>query len=299
VARCGRVQILSELFAIVGPVYLIVGLGYAWVRSGRAFPSESLTELIMLVGAPCLVFSHLAELRVSGEAMALMFRATLLALVCFSLLGWVALRVAGLPIRAFLGTLVFANTANMGLPVCLLAFGEEGLTLAVCYYAVVATGQFTFGVFLYSGRLTLAELRRAPLPFVVLLALLLNAAEVSVPAWIANTTDILGDLVIPLMQLMLGVSLAELRPSGLARSLGLALGRIGMGLAVGVALADLLGLEGIVRGVFIVDSAMPAAVFNFLFARRYDQRPAEVASVVMFSTLLAFATLPVILAFVL
>jgi predicted permease len=41
---------------------------------------------------------------------------------------------------------------------------------------------------------------------------------------------------------------------------------------------------------------MPAAVFNYLIAQRYEQRPEEVASVVMVSTLLAFGTLPLILA---
>ena len=44
--------------------------------------------------------------------------------------------------------------------------------------------------------------------------------------------------------------------------------------------------------------AMPVAVFNFLFAERYNNQPEEVAGMVVISTLLSFASLPFLLAFV-
>jgi len=40
-------------------------------------------------------------------------------------------------------------------------------------------------------------------------------------------------------------------------------------------------------------------VFNYLFAARYDTLPAEVAGTVMISTVLSFASLPLLLVFVL
>jgi predicted permease len=289
-------ELWVELFSIVSPVYICAGLGFAWVRSGRSFPTQEVTELIMLVGAPCLAFSKLVALEVSVGAMAQMFAATLAALVTFLVLGVLVLWIARLPFRPYLGALVFGNTGNMGLPVCLFAFGEPGLALGVCYYAATAAGQFSVGVVVSSGRLSLRELARTPLILAVALAIAVIAAGVRVPAWLQNTTGILGDLTIPLMQITLGVSLAGLRPRGLGRSFGLGSARILMGLAVGLVLAELLALEGIVRGVFIVDCAMPAAVFNYLIAQRYDQRPDEVASVVMISTLLSFGSLPLILA---
>ena len=42
---------------------------------------------------------------------------------------------------------------------------------------------------------------------------------------------------------------------------------------------------------------MPVAVFNYLWAVRYDTAPEEVAGMVLGSTLLSFATLPFLLAF--
>jgi predicted permease len=110
---------------------------------------------------------------------------------------------------------------------------------------------------------------------------------------------VLGDLTIPLMQFTLGVTLGRLSLRAIPRSLALSLLKIGMGVAVGVAVSLALGLEGIARGVFILDCAMPAAVFNYLLAQRYDRSPAEVASVVMMSTLVSLVTLPLVLAYVL
>jgi predicted permease len=44
---------------------------------------------------------------------------------------------------------------------------------------------------------------------------------------------------------------------------------------------------------------MPVAVFNYLFAQRYDRAADEVASVIVTSTLISFATLPLLLLVVL
>ena len=50
-----------------------------------------------------------------------------------------------------------------------------------------------------------------------------------------------------------------------------------------------MGLEGTMRGVTILQSAMPVAVFNYLWALRYDNSPEEVAAMVLgYSTVLAF-----------
>ena len=44
---------------------------------------------------------------------------------------------------------------------------------------------------------------------------------------------------------------------------------------------------------------MPVAVFNYLFALRYNRMPETIAGSVVISTLISFATLPVLLYLVL
>ncbi|MFQ5697180.1 MAG: AEC family transporter [Myxococcota bacterium] len=291
-------ETVAALGAIVAPVYLTVGLGFLWVRTGQAFPRDAIARLIMQIGAPCLAFSHLVAAQVSPEAMVRMLGATLAALLTFLVVGAAILRALRLPMAPYLGSLAFGNTGNMGMPICLLAFGEPGLALAVCFFAATASAHFSVGVLISSGRIGAAELLRTPLLLSVVAAALVIGLGATVPGWLLRATTLLGDSAIPLMQLALGASLATLELRGLGRPAALGALRLGLGVAVGVGLASLMDLEGVARGVFILDCAMPPAVLNYLLAERYGQRPEEVASLVMSSTLLAFVTLPVLLAFV-
>jgi hypothetical protein len=113
-----------------------------------------------------------------------------------------------------------------------------------------------------------------------------------------NATTLLGGFAIPVMLLALGVAIAEMKVTDLSHSLGLSLLRLAMGLTIGFGMSQMLGFSGVARGVLILQCAMPAAVFNYLLAQRYDRSPDQVASIVVVSTLLAAATLPFLLPFI-
>jgi predicted permease len=153
------------------------------------------------------------------------------------------------------------------------------------------------------GKMTPTRSPRAalttPLPYAVVAAALFLAFDARPPAWLVNTTELLGDMTIPLMLVALGVSLARLRVVRALRTAAVAVLRLLMGLGVGLALAALFGLEGVARGVFIIESTMPVAVFNYLFAHVYGREAEAVASAIVISTLISFATLPLLLGHVL
>jgi hypothetical protein len=288
---------VTAVLATLAPVALCAAAGFAWARARRPFDRDAITLLNMEIGAPCLVFSRLAALEVDPAAVAELAGAALLAFLAFGLLGALALRGAGLPLHTFLAPLVFPNNGNLGLPLCWLAFGDAGLALATAFFAVAALTNFSVGPVLWSGRLRPGELARTPVVWAALAAAGVVATGLRVPDWLLHTTRILGDLAVPLMLLTLGVSLAELRVTSVRRAVGVAGLRLALGLGVGLGLATALGLAGTARGVFLLQCAMPAAVFNHLFALRYQRSPDEVASVVVASTLLGFAALPFLLPF--
>lgn len=290
---------MADILSIIAPVFVCAGLGWAWARSGRPFDRDFITSLIADVGAPCLVFSRLTALEVEPTAMAEIAAAALLAMATFAALSYVILRLAGLPRHTFIGPLVFGNAGNMGLPLCFFAFGEQGLALGVCYFATASVLHFTVGIWIWSGKASPGELLRTPLTYAVALAIATISLDIPVPVWLGNTTELLGGFAIPLMLLTLGVSLADMRIDHMGRALALSALRVGMGFAVGVALAAIFELQGAARGVLIIECSMPAAVINYLFAQRYDRSPEEVASVVVISTLIAFVGLPFLLRFVL
>ncbi len=117
------------------------------------------------------------------------------------------------------------------------------------------------------------------------------------PKWLIDTLTMVGNVTIPLMLLGLGAALAGFRAQNKVRQTVLALSRIGLGVAGGAFVAWLFGMSGIERGVLIVQSAMPVAVFNFLFARMFGADPDEVAGLVLISTLASYVTLPFVVAF--
>jgi len=288
----------AVLLPVVAPIFVAVGLGWGWARLGWPFDTQVVTRLVTYIATPALVFSSLAKLSVAPEALTGMAAAAVAAVATFLVVGAIVLRLSRLSIPTYLPLIAFPNTGNMGLPLSLFAFGQEGLGLAVVFFSVFAIVMMTLGLWLVSGSGSPRPALSTPLPYAVVAAGLFHLAG-GAPEWLLNTTGLLGDMTIPLMLVALGVSLARMRITRLPRAAAIAGLRLGFGFAVGVALAEILGLDEVARGVLIIECSMPVAVFTYLFAHLYDRAPDEAASAIVLSTLVSFATLPLLLAFVL
>ncbi len=286
---------MAEIFAVIAPIFVLAGLGFIWAKRRLPFPTDSIGLLATNIGTPCLVIATLIKADISRDDLGLMALATLLALSSFLLLGAAALYLLKLPMRSFLPSLGFPNTGNAGLSLCLFAFGAPGLALGLVFFAITSFGNFAVGQSIYAGRGNWREVARSPVVYAVPLAALGNIFQVELPLFLMRSLETAGSIAIPLMMLTLGVSLANLRVTELRVALLLTALRLGFGLAVGVALAWVFGLTGVARGVLIIQCAMPVAVMNAIFAARYNRDPAAVAGLVVVSTLISFATLPLLL----
>lgn len=290
---------LEQLFTIIAPVAIAVAIGFIWRRRGHEFDIKLITALVTNVGTPCLVFYTLSNVQIDQQAFFQMALATLVTLCAFFVIATGVFRATGVNIKTFLPSMVFANTGNVGLPLSLFAFGPEGLALAITYFTIHLILLFTVGEVISAGSLSFGKLLRQPVLYAVAAALIVLIGDFELPAWLANTTELLGDFTIPLMLITLGISLAGLKIAGFQRSLLLSLFRLAMGFAVGLVTAEAFGLEGASRGILIMQSTMPVAVFNYLFAVKNDNSPEEVAGIIVLSTAIAFALLPALLWFVL
>jgi len=293
------VQLVAHIASTIAPLLVIAGIGYVWSRSGRPFDTTMIGELVVNFGVPCLIFSTLTRLEVSLATFGLITGLFALGTVINVLLAGPVLRLMRLDAKVYLPSAVFANSGNMGLPLSLFAFGDQGLVLAIGAFVIASIGGVTFGVALSSGRLSLRDVIKVPHLWVIAAALAFVLSGVQSPRWLSNTTQIIGGLSIPLMLLALGVSISRLRVTSLARSLKLAVLRIGLGFLIGVGLAAACGLDGVARGVLILQFSMPPAVLNYIIAARYELEPAEVAGVILVGTLVSFATLPLLMLVVL
>jgi predicted permease len=209
------------------------------------------------------------------------------------------INVLGLSQRSFLPALTLGNTGNLGLPLCLFAFGEQGLGLAVAVYVTNSLLQFTFVPLLHTRVSMVRTLFSTPMLYGAVAGLGVVVTGVAVPTWLANTLGALGSLLIPLMLMALGSTIGGLKTHNVPRALGLGSARLLISFVVAVTVSHLLGLSGVAQGVLVLQGSMPAAVFSYLFAAHYERDADDIAGIVLVSTLLGALTLPLLVSYAL
>lgn len=290
---------INALAGIVLPVFCLALVGYAWRRLGFPFEREFVTRVIMNVSGPCLIVDSLSRLTLPMDEFLAMVGSSIAMFVLTAACAFGILKVAGLSIRSYLPALAIGNNGNLGLPLCLFAFGQEGLGLAVAVYVTNSVGQFTLTPLLQSRTSPWRTLATTPVIYGALIGAAVLGGDIRLPQWISTTIGLLGDLMIPLMLLALGHTLGGLHTKRFPFAFGWGTVRLSLGFLVALAVAEAFGLEGVAKGVLILQGAMPAAIFSYLFAARYDRNPEDVAGIVLVSTVVGALLLPGLVAYVL
>ena len=278
---------------------MLAAIGYGWRRAGMAFEREFVTRLAMNVAGPCLVVDTLSNLSIPATEFIGMVGASAVLLLSTILVAWLIVLAARRPQRVYLPVLGIGNTGNLGLPLCLFAFGTEGLGFAVAVFVTNSVLQFVFTPTVQSGASPLKALYTTPVVYGAAIGLLLMLTGTRLPMPVATTVELLGNVLIPLMLLALGNTLAGLEVRHVGPAFIWGAGRLALGFTVAHLIAWAFAFEGVAKGVIILQGSMPAAVFTYLFAARYDRSPEVVASIVLSSTVLSALTLPLLVAYVL
>ncbi len=278
------------------PVFIVALVGYLLAKRNRPFDNKTVAFLVAGVGTPALVFFNLAKTPMVPGVLASLAAATTVAILFYLLVGAAALKASGLSIRTFLPSLAFPNAGNLGLPLALYAGGEQGLNYAIVIFAMTSIFNLTAGQAIAAGRGQWMMVAKSPIVPTVIAGVAFASSGAVLPVWAVNTLSLLSSLTIPLMLLMLGTSLAKIQVTGFPRSVGLGCLRLSMGIAAGFSLSAAFGFTGAMRIAFVIQCAMPVAVYNYLFAQMYDNEPENVASLVVVSTLLSVITTPILLA---
>ncbi|MCB8888817.1 AEC family transporter [Vreelandella malpeensis] len=287
---------LVELFAVMAPVLAGAGLGFVWVRRGHPYPIEFVTRLVFNIGTPSLVLASLAGASIDAHTFGRTMLATALVISLMGVAAFAMARLLRRDWRVILAPMMYPNTGNMGLPVVLYAFGSAGFAYGITVMVTVSLFQFTIGAMLSSQGNPLKTLVKTPTVYAILISMTLLLTDTALPAWIANTVDLMSGFTVPLMLITLGVSLASIQVKSLRSGLGFTLLRIPLAAGTAWVVAGLLGLPPLAQSILVVQMCMPVAVFNYLFAQRAQREPAYVASLVFCSTLLALFYLPALLA---
>lgn len=285
---------LVRVLSIVFPLFAITTLGYLVGRRMRP-DLEAANKLNMDVFVPALVFAALAskDFRVD-EYLTIAF-AALIAIVGWGLLAWGTARAAGVADKTFVPPMMFNNCGNLGLPLAVLAFGEQALAPAVVMFMVSNFLHFSYGAWLLDHNTRLTTIWRVPSVLATLAGLAVSASAVEIWPPLMLAIKMLGDIAIPFMLFGLGVRLASAQYGAWRIGVFGAVARPLIGLAIVLPLLLVLELPPEQRALLLVFGALPPAVLNYMFAERYRQEPEQVASMVLIGNLAAVVVLPLVL----
>lgn len=290
-------SIVTTVLQIVAPVFILAGIGFVWVRVGWEYRVAFVTRIAMTLAVPCLIFTSLMNTRVEPAALSDVALATLAAYAMVTLVMVVLVRVGRLPARTYLSPLIFGNTGNLGLPLALFAFGEEGLGYAVVIFAIMAIYSFTVGLWIVAGGGSALRALKEPVVGASLLGGLFLVQGWSTPIWLTNTLELIGQMAIPLMLITLGVAVGRLRPSGFIRAAVLSFLKFILCAGLAWLAAGWLNIGPVASAVLIVQVSTPVAVTSYLLAEKYGADSEQVAGLVVISTVMSVAMIPVLLAF--
>lgn len=289
-------NIFLQIVNVILPVVICASVGYLLAVRKVPFDHKVIGGIVKNVGYPTLIISHLSATKIHIDSFLLMLFASAAAIACFGLLGYVALRLLGLPVRAFLSPLMHGNVGNVGLPISFLALGNAGMAYTMAFVVAVLVSIFTLGMWIPAGKFSWRGLLTSPIIYAVALALFLLSTELSLPSPITKAFEILGGMSIPLMLLTLGHTLATLKLSSLGRAFVLTVLHILMAATVALLLTSVFGLSGVERSAFILGCFMPSSVATYLFIEQnFPEEAQDVAGFILLSTLATILVLPVIL----
>ncbi|MBL8482001.1 MAG: AEC family transporter [Rhodocyclaceae bacterium] len=289
---------VERIVAIVFPVFAIAIGG--WLYGRRHKPDMAFAnQLNMDVFVPALVFAALADKSFDLAANQMLAWVAFLQIAASGVIGWALARMLRVDARTFVPPMMFNNTGNLGLPLTVLAFGDQALGLIVVIFMVTNLLHFSFGAWLLDHRVKWWTLWRIPVVAASIAGLAVSLLQVPIWAPLKLAIKMLGDVSVPLLLFSLGVRVADSALSDLRIGLIGALARPLMGLAICAVLVWLFDIQGTARALVLLYGALPPAVLNFVFAERYNQEPSRVASIVMVGNIVAVAIIPVVLAVVL
>ena len=289
-------ELYLKLIDVIVPVFFVIGIGYYLGKKNPDINTDFITTFAGNVGTPAMIFYTITTTGVTLSVFTEYFIYALVIIGGFSIVGVLFLLLLKKDFISELPPLILPNTGNMGIPICLFAYGTAGLGVASAIASVVILLHFTLGVLLAKKSFSLEILIKNMPIYGIIVSVIFLYFEWDVPGYLENTTFLLTYATIFLVLMSLGIALSRLKVVSWTHASILGAVRVIIGPIIGFGLIKFLNLNGFAAGVLLIQSCMPSAVLTYLVGSMYSEKKVvdSVASVIVTSTIISFITIPVV-----
>ena len=294
-------DIYLKLFEVLFPVFFIVGIGFLLGKKNPNFDTSFITTYAGNFGTPALVIFALTAGGVTFDIFKEFFFYALILLSAFGVIGLIFLVLMKKDYIRELPTFILPNTGNMGIPICLFAYGELGMGIAAAISSLVVLLHFTLNIFLAKRAFDFQTIFKSPAFYAIIITVLFLYFEQPVPQFVMNTVMLLAYGMIVMILMSLGVALTQMQVFSFKDAIITSTGRVILGPIIGFMLIKIFGLTGVSAGVVLIQSSMPSAILCYLVASMYSPKEIvdNISSTIVVSTVMSLVTIPITLFFAL
>ena len=287
-----------RILEVIFPIFAIVLIGLIYAK--RFLPDMTLpNRLNMDVFIPALLFAVLTRQAEHAGLYLNLALAAVLVVIGSGLIAWPIARLRKIDPKTLCPPVMFCNAGNIGLPLMVMAFGEEAFPAAVVVFLVGNFLHISLGSYLLDHRSHLLQVLMSPMMIAVILAIVVSVSGLQIKDVAIKPVEMIGQIAIPLMLFSLGVRLVDIDLSEWRLGLFSAILTPVIGILIVLIVIPFFEMTKTQQGVLFMFGALPPAVMNFMFAEHYDQEPARVAAIVLIANAFSLISIPLALVYAL
>lgn len=305
-------ELILKVFVFIGAGAIVARLiSHPFVSAGKRLSVlPALFERIFVAAVyyfvvPLFIVFSLVQVTETFSVIWRMVLAVFFVLVCGAAAAAIFARASGRKYRDVALPVAVMNSAYLAIPVNTVLFGPAGAFWAVIYNVSVTIVHFTLGAMIVKGGRPGAASGIIPLDLPALWALVAGMiirwlfADSAPAEFMRKIYPALAAAVLPMMLFFVGMKTARMSFSvGRLAIWGVPLRLFG-GFLAGILASRIFGLDGAASAVCVMSSSMPSAVNTYILANKFGADDDFAASMVLASTVLGAATIPLVAAFIL
>lgn len=297
---------IMELLLIVLPVFLVFGIGYISQKLLN-MDIKSISAMSLYILLPLLTFDTFYRNELTVDYLYLFIFSIVITVILIGitvLAGWF-MKSTKEDISAILLGALFPNSGNYGAPVMLFALGAVAFDYAIVLMVLHGFIISTVGIFIasFGGGATISvkdaivSIFRIPVIYGAIAGIAFQLGNITIDEKLMDIIQMTGNAAIPVVMLILGMQLAQIKKENfeLKNINAVIFIRMIISPVVAMILVLFMPVDETMKMVFIVLNAMPVAANSTMLAVQFNVKPNLVSFSTLITTLLSLLTIPLFL----